>query len=214
MTPAAALAAAGLALALVALASAVLAAPRPEIAFTSGNPSAGTGPESGGAGPGGQPAGATAAAAALLVDVTGAVRRPGVYELAAGSRVIDAIRAAGGFGPDVDTAAVDASMNLASPIADGAKVHVPRRGEAAAPALSESPGPTGDGSGSAGSGIDLNTATAEQLDTLPGIGPATAAKILASRSEQPFASVDDLLSRKLVRSSVLEQIRGLVRIGP
>jgi len=213
-TAAIALCLAGLVLVVAALASALLAAPRPDVAFVPGDPNAAA--EASG-GPARQDPSAAGAALPLLVDVTGAVQHPGVYRLPAGSRAIDAIQAAGGFGPDVDAAAVDASLNLAAAVADGSKIHVPRRGEAGAPAATAQPDPGSQGgsaSGAGGSTIDLNMATAEQLDTLPGIGPATAAKILASRSGQRFAAVDDLLTRKLVRASVLEQIRGLVRVGP
>ena len=161
--------------------------------------------------------GASASASPLVVEVGGAVVKPGVYRLPAGSRVGDAVAAAGGFGPRVDATLADQQLNLAAPLRDGDEVHVPVRGE-----VTSAPGGGGDapagggGSGSGGSSgpIDLNRATAEQLDTLPGIGPVTAAKIIAAREEQPFTSVDDLGTRKVLGAATLDKIRPLVTVGP
>ena len=142
----------------------------------------------------------------LVVDVTGAVAHPGVYSLPQGSRAADAIATAGGYSPDVDPRQVEAQLNLAAKLQDGQVLRVPRRGEEASGAASHS--------ASAVAGlIDLNSATAEQLDTLPGIGPATAAKILASREQQPFGSVDDLVTRKVISAATLAKLRDLVTVG-
>ena len=146
----------------------------------------------------------------LVVDVGGAVLRPGLYRLAAGSRVADAIAAAGGYGAGVDAAAVDVQLNLAAPLRDGEQVRVPVRGEAPPVGAGADLGAAG---GAAGP-VDVNTASAEALDTLPGVGPATVAKIMAAREEQPFASVDDLLTRKVVGVATLEKLRALVTVGP
>ncbi len=156
------------------------------------------------------PPGSPAVAGELVVEVGGAVSDPGVYRLPAGSRVGDAVAAAGGFGPRVDAAAADRQLNLAAVLHDGDEVHVPMRGEAATPGDAGAP----PGGGASAGPIDLNTATAEQLDTLPGIGPVTVAKIVAAREEQRFTSIDDLGTRKVVGSATLEKIRDLVTVGP
>ena len=135
----------------------------------------------------------------LVVDVAGAVRRPGLYHLREGTRIADAVAAAGGATGQARTDLV----NLAAPLADGEQVVVPARGAAAA-----SP-PAADASPSAP--LDLNTATAEQLDGLPGIGPATAAKILAYRQEHgAFHSVDELDAVPGIGPSRIAQLKGLV----
>ena len=148
----------------------------------------------------------------LVVEVGGAVARPGVYRLSAGSRVGDAIAAAGGYGPRVDVAAADSGLNLAAPVRDGQEIHVPSRDETAAGTA----GLTGPGGSRTAvpSLVDLNTASAEELDRLPGVGPATAARIIAAREERPFSSVDDLGTRKVVGAATLDRIRSLVTVGP
>jgi competence protein ComEA len=142
--------------------------------------------------------------AMLVVDVAGAVRAPGLYRLPAGARIGDAIAAAGGFGPAVDAGAVALSLNLAARLTDGEKVIVPARGGATDPP---------DGSASSPGLVDLNHATEAELDALPGIGPVTAKKIIASRTERPFSSAQELLDRKLVWQATWEKIRELVTAG-
>lgn len=147
----------------------------------------------------------------LVIEVAGAVARPGLYRLPLGARVADAIAAAGGYSPRVDAARATASLNLAARLSDGDRVVVPSRDDTAGGA------PTGGGitSGSTGTAgttmpVDLNHATATELDGLPGIGPVTAAKIIASREERPFSSVDELRSRKLVGPATFDKLRALV----
>jgi competence protein ComEA len=163
------------------------------------------------AAPGSADPSALAAGAPLVVDVDGAVRRPGVYRLVRGSRIGDAVAAAGGYGPRVDTSAAQA-LNLAALLEDGQQVHVPARSEAAVPASDSG---VGAGSGAApaaaapGGPVNLNTASAEQLDSLPGVGPATVAKIVAAR---PFGAVQDLLDRMVVGPATFEKLKALVTV--
>lgn len=140
----------------------------------------------------------------LVVDVEGAVVRPGIIELPRGSRVADAIAAAGGYSPQVDLAAAAAQVNLAATLRDGQQIVVPLIGAAA-----------GGGSGGAGSGglVNLNSASPEELDALPGIGPVTVEKIVAARAERPFASLDELVTRKVMTAAQVDKIRDLITLG-
>jgi len=146
----------------------------------------------------------------LVVDVAGAVVTPGVYRLAAGARVGDAIEAAGGFGPRVDAARAARELNLAATVTDGQQVRVPSRDE---------PGPGAGNNGGGGSGgspgtlIDLNAATQAELESLPGIGPVTAGKIVEARAQAPFRTIDDLRERVLVGQKTFDSIRALITVG-
>lgn len=129
--------------------------------------------------------------AALIVDVSGAVLNPGVYELKEGSRVDDAIQAAGGLSEDADTSA----LNRASLLSDGMKITVPRQGEAAregSPAVGDAR--VSSDASTAKSLININTASSEELQTLNGVGPSTAEAIIADREENGlFATTEDLM---------------------
>jgi competence protein ComEA len=141
----------------------------------------------------------------LVVHVAGAVARPGVYELATGARVHAAVDAAGGSLPD---AATDA-LNLAAPLADGERVYVPVVGEPVPPP--EPPAASATSPSVPAGPVDLNSATAAELDLLPGIGPATAQAIVDHREANgPFASVDDLEAVRGIGPAKLEAIRPLV----
>jgi competence protein ComEA len=144
----------------------------------------------------------TTAAASLVVHAAGAVVRPGLYRLPPGARVDDLVAAAGGVASDAD---VD-RINLAALLVDGERVYVPRLGEAV-------PVAGGDAASSSGP-IDLNTANESQLDTLPGIGPATAKAIVDERARRGgrFTSVDDLLNVRGIGPAKLEQLRPLVTV--
>lgn len=154
--------------------------------------------------------------AEIFVDVQGGVAQPGVRQLPAGSRVADAISAAGGYGADADLDAATATINLARPLTDGEQVRVPRIGDAAVAAASSAGASTGGGgTGATGAGgpVNLNTATPEELEALPGIGPVTVQKIVAARQERPFASLDDAVQRGVLNRGQLEDIQGLATAG-
>jgi competence protein ComEA len=148
----------------------------------------------------------------LLVDVQGAVARPGIVRLAPGSRVADAIAAAGGYTKETDLLAAAGQINLAAVLSDGAQVFVPIRGIAGGGSGGSSSGSPG-GAGSVGNGlVNLNTATPEELEALPGIGPVTVQKILDARQERPFATLEELVERDVMHNGQLEDIRDLVTL--
>jgi len=136
---------------------------------------------------------------AVVVDVVGAVARPGLYHLPQGSRVADAVARAGGLTRRAERTAV----NLAAPIADGQQVLVTARGSPVG-----APGAVGPGGAS--SPVSLSTATAEQLDTLPGVGPVTAQKIVAYRQQHgPFTSVEALDAIPGIGPARIADLKGL-----
>lgn len=167
----------------------------------------------------------------LVVDVQGAVLRPGVHHLAPGSRVADAIAAAGGYGPRVDADRAGRELNLAAQLHDGDRVLVPSRDDPTGSGSGGSGGGSaGSGAGSAGGGgtagsggsgggpsgglVDLNHATASELDALPGIGPVTAQKIIAAREEQAFATIEAIRDRKVIGAAAFDKLRDLVMVTP
>ena len=146
-----------------------------------------------------------AAAGVVVVDVEGGVLRPGIVELLDGSRIADAIAAAGGYSRDADLTAAATSVNLAAFVSDGQQIFVPL--------LAAAGGGGSGGGGGGGSGlVNLNTASPEALDALPGIGPVTVQKIVAARAEEPFRSLDELVSREVLTRSQLDKVRDQVTV--
>jgi len=141
----------------------------------------------------------------ILVDVAGWVRRPGVYEFHDGDRVIDAIEAAGGARRG---AALDA-LNLAAPLADGTQILVQRQQPLATAAV---PGSSASAGGTT-TKININTATAQELDALPGVGEVIAQRIVEYRTANgPFGSIDDLLNVSGIGEVTMEDMRDLVTV--
>jgi competence protein ComEA len=142
----------------------------------------------------------------VAVHVAGRVRRPGLVRLPAGSRVHDAIRAAGGVtaGADLD------AVNLARRLTDGEQVRIPGPGDPAPPLP---PGAAATPGASPSAPLDLNTATLEQLDALPGVGEVTAGHILAYRSAHPFTTVDQLLEVPGIGQRRFDQLKDLVTVA-
>jgi competence protein ComEA len=209
-----ALAVGAVALVVAAIAVVLTFRPEPLVGVDGADPYAAAAALGATVGPSTAPGGSAGTGGDLVVAVAGAVAHPGLYRLPARSRVGDAIAAAGGFAGTVDAAGADRDLNLAAIVHDGDKVRVPMRGEPAGNGATTSSPPGGDSGGGPTALIDLNRATAEQLDTLPGVGPATAAKIIAAREQRPFASIDDLGARKVVGAATLEKLRPLVTVAP
>jgi competence protein ComEA len=148
----------------------------------------------------------------IIVYVSGAVKRPGVYRLPPEIRVVDAIQQAGGLLLDADLS----QINLADKVVDGQQIVIPGGLDIPAPQLTIG----GEGllftpTPPAGELINVNTASAEELDLLPGIGPTAAQKIVEYRLENgAFTRVEDLLKVAGIGPSTLEEIRGLITLGP
>lgn len=145
----------------------------------------------------------------IVVDVSGAVLKPGVYKLAADARLQDALIAAGGLSQDANRDYVAKSLNLAVKLPDGAKVYIPKIGELASQKTQSIGGAANQIIGTSEGLINVNTASLSELDKLPGVGPVTAQKIVDNR---PYSSVDELLSKKVVGSKVFGEIKEKISV--
>ncbi|MBI5449488.1 helix-hairpin-helix domain-containing protein [Candidatus Gottesmanbacteria bacterium] len=138
----------------------------------------------------------------ITVDVEGAVVKPGIYRLSRDARVDDAIAAAGGFSTEADLDRIAATMNRAAKLVDGGKLYFPKKGEISSPSLGSvgNPGTVGD----LRSPVNINTGTESALESLPGVGPVTAKKIIDNR---PYQTLEELVSKKAVGQSLFEKIK-------
>lgn len=138
----------------------------------------------------------------VSVDVSGAVNEPGVYQLQGGSRIEEAIAAAGGLSGTANGEYVSKYLNMAQKLTDGTKIYVPYEGESRP--TSEESGPTPEVNV-----VNINTASQTQLEALPGIGPVTASKII---SDRPYQTIEDLLNKKIVSKTVFDRIKDQVKV--
>jgi competence protein ComEA len=145
----------------------------------------------------------------IIVDVEGAVVTPGVYKLTQNAIIQDALVSSGGLSSNADREYVSKNINLAARLYDGAKIYIPKIGEAATQTTNSTSQESGGASASVQALININTASSDALDTLPGVGPATAGKIISNR---PYTKPDDLLSKKVVSSKVFDQIKDRITV--
>jgi competence protein ComEA len=141
----------------------------------------------------------------ISVDVSGAVSMPGVYKLKEGDRVEEAISASGGFSDQANKEYIAKSLNMAAKLADGAKIYVPFIGDH----TPSSAGISGVAGVSSQAQININTASQSELESLSGVGPVTASKIISGR---PYQSPDELLSKKVVGKATYEKIKDMVTV--
>lgn len=140
--------------------------------------------------------------AKIMVDIEGGVIRPGVYSLTASARVQDALIAASGLSNDADRSWVEKNLNLAAKLIDSQKIYVPKLGESKT-SLSASSQDT------IANGININSASLQTLDSLPGVGPATAQRIISGR---PYGAIEELLGKKIITEKVFGQIKDKITV--
>lgn len=143
----------------------------------------------------------------IMVDVAGAVMHPGVYKVSTDGRMQDALVSAGGLSDDADREWVARIINLAAKVSDGTKLYIPFKGDPAAPDVFSSSGYTA--GRQQNKQININTANQSELESLPGIGPISAEKIIVNR---PYSAIDELVTKKVLSSKVFEKIKERVAI--
>ncbi len=143
----------------------------------------------------------------IQVDIEGAVISPGVYKLASGSIIQDALVASKGLAANADRDWVAKNLNLASKLSDGAKIYIPKIGEAGQ--VTNPNGQTSSLNDSISGLININTASSQALDSLPGVGPATATKIINGR---PYSSIDELMDKQIVSGKVFDEIKNKIAV--
>ncbi len=134
----------------------------------------------------------------ISVDVSGAVNKPGVFKLGSDARIEDAIKSAGGFSENSNQEYISKYLNMAQKLSDGSKVYVPLVGEQVPATTSQVAGVNSRAK------VNINTASESELDTLSGVGPVTASKII---SDRPYQTVEDLLNKKIVSKAVFDKIK-------
>ena len=144
----------------------------------------------------------------IIVDIEGAVAKPGVYRLPNGSRIDDLLSLAGGLTDEADSVWVGKTLNRAALLLDGGKLFIPKKVDVT-PLESTNKESVAGAVSSIDTLISINSASAKELDTLPGVGEVTTQKIIAGR---PYQTIDELLSRKIVGQSVFEKIRSLLTL--
>lgn len=150
----------------------------------------------------------------ISIDVEGAVQKPGVYKLSEGGRVQDALIASGGMNSNADREYIAKHFNLAQKLTDGAKIYIPQKGEqqAAVMSVQENPASNNDNQINAGDNtglININSADAEKLDTLPKVGPVSAQKIISGR---PYSSKGELVSKKILTQKTFDGLKDKITV--
>lgn len=144
----------------------------------------------------------------IKVDVSGAVSKPAVYVLTSESRVEDAIKAAGGFSENANKTYISKGLNLSQKVTDGYKIYIPFEGESTNVSVGQVSG-VKSAQANVSEKVGVNSASASDLDKLPGIGLVTSQKIIDNR---PYSSIDELLSKKVVTKSVFEKVKDLITL--
>lgn len=141
----------------------------------------------------------------ITIDIEGAITKPGVYQLPSASRVSEAVKLAGGLTAEADTELIAKTINLATKLVDGGKLYIPKKGESLPANIVRHGDTMGAGSSTQGFMISINSASQAQLESLPGVGPVTAGKIISNR---PYQTLVELITKKAISQSLFDKIKG------